>query len=256
MRSIVPIGLQLFSVRGEVEKNLAGTLKSLSGLGFVAAEPWGYNGEKLEWMGHSAKDIRAMYDDNGMICCGMHLTTSALMGDNLARTSEMNHILGNRFLVIAADRQRTSSIEGVKELAGILNNAAEKVANRGQFVGYHAHAFDFTDLDGKTGWERLFSSTRKEVIMQMDIGNCANGGGDPIAMLKKFVNRARSLHLKDYGGAPGSVLGEGKADWKTIWEVVEKKQNPEWYVIEEGSEDGLGYEICKRSLAALHKMGK
>jgi sugar phosphate isomerase/epimerase len=55
---------------------------------------------------------------------------------------------------------------------------------------------------------------------------------------------------------PDSVIGEGKADWKTIFDLVEKKQNTEWYVVEEGSEDGLAYEICKRSLAALRKMGK
>ena len=256
MRSIIPIGLQLFSVRGEVQKDLAATLKAVAGLGYVAAETWGYGGEKLEWMGHSPKDIRAMYDDNGLVCCGMHLATGALMGDNLARTVEMNHVLGNRCLVIAIDAQRISSIPGVKELAGILNNAAEKVAPKGMFVGYHAHACDFKDLDGQTGWDRLFSSTRKEVIMQLDIGNCAGGGGDPIAILKKFTNRARSLHLKDYGGPPDSVIGEGKADWKTIFDLVEKKQNTEWFVVEEGGKDGTGYDICARSLAALHKMGK
>ena len=256
MGSIIPIGLQLFSVRGEVQKDLGATLKAVAGLGYVAAEPWGYNGEKLEWMGHSPRTIRSMYDDNGLVCCGIHLATGALVGDNLARTVEFNYILGNRCLIIAADKQRISSIEGVKELAGILNNAAEKVANKGQFVGYHAHAFDFTNLDGQTAWDLLFSSTRKEVIMQMDVGNCASGGGDPIAMLRKFPNRARSMHLKDYGGPPDSVIGEGKADWKTIFDLIEKNQNTEWYVVEEGGREGLGYDICAKSLAALRKMGK
>ncbi len=252
----IPIGLQLFSVRGEVKNDLAATLEAVADLGYVAAEPWGYSGEELQWMGHPAADIRAMYDDNGLTCCGFHLATGALMGDNLARTVEMNRILGNRFLIIAADKQRTSSIEGVRELAGILDAAAEKVAAEGMFVGYHAHPFDFTDLDGQTGWDRLFSSTREEVVMQLDIGNCANGGGDPIAILRKFPNRARSLHLKDHGGPPGSVLGEGKADWKTIFELVEECQNTEWFVIEEGGPEGLGYEVCARSLAALRGMGK
>ena len=76
--------------------------------------------------------------------------------------------------------------------------------------------------------------------MQLDIGNCASGGGDPIAMLKKFPNRARSLHLKDYGGPPDSVIGEGKADWKTIFDLVETSQNTEWYVVEEGGDGRPG----------------
>jgi sugar phosphate isomerase/epimerase len=256
MAKRIPIGLQLFSVRGEVQKDLPATIKAVADIGYVGAEPWGYGGETLEWMGHSPQDIRAMYDDNGLTCCGIHLSTGALMGDNLARTVEMNEILGNHFLVIAIDPQRIVTVDGVKELAGILNSAAEKVAEKGMYVGYHAHAVDFKDVEGRTGWDRLFSSTRKEVIMQLDIGNCAGGGGDPIAILKKFRNRARSLHLKDYGGGPDSVIGEGKADWKTIFELVEKNQNTEWFVVEEGGKEGLGFDICKRSLEALRKMGK
>jgi len=252
----IPIGLQLFSVRGEVQKDLPATLKSVAEIGYVGAEPWGYGGDKLEWMGHSPQDIRQMYDDNGLTCCGIHLRTEALMGDNLARTVELNSILGNRFLVIAIDPQRIVTVDGVAELAGILNSAAEKVADRGMYVGYHAHPVDFKDVEGQTGWDRLFSSTRPEVIMQLDIGNCAHGGGDPIALLKKFPNRARSLHLKDYGGGPGSVIGEGEADWETIFKLVDECQNTEWFVVEEGGKEGLGFDICKRSLEALRKMGK
>jgi sugar phosphate isomerase/epimerase len=251
----IPIGLQLFSVRGECQKDLAATLESVADIGYVGAEPWGYAGDVLEWMGHSADAIRAMYDDNGLTCCGIHLATVALM-DNLPRTVEFNKILGNNFLIIAADKQRMSSLETIEELAGILNAAAGIVADEGMYVGYHAHGFDFEVVEGQTAWEHLFGQTDDDVIMQMDIGNCAGGGGDPIAMLRKFPNRARSLHLKDYGGAPDSVIGEGEADWDTIWDLVENNQNTEWFVVEEGGREGLGFDICKRSLEALRAMGK
>ncbi len=121
----VPIGLRLFSVRGECKRDLAATLAAVADLGYVGAEPWGYGGESMEWQGHSAQDIRAMYDDNGLTCCGFHLATGALMGDNLARTVEFNQILGNSFLVIAADKPRMSSVDTIAELAGVLNGAAE-----------------------------------------------------------------------------------------------------------------------------------
>jgi sugar phosphate isomerase/epimerase len=124
------------------------------------------------------------------------------------------------------------------------------------FTGYHAHAFDFETVDGEIAWDILFSNTRQDIIMQMDIGNCASGGGDPIAELKRFPNRARSVHLKDYGGGPGSVIGEGKADWPEIFRVCETMQNTEWYVVEEGHPGGLGFDIPRRSLEALRRMGK
>jgi len=251
----IPIGLQLFSVRGECSKDLPATLKSVAEIGYEAAEPWGYGGDKLEWMGWKAKDIRKMYDDNGLKCCGMHLSTGALLGDNLSRTIELNQELGNKFLIIAGDGQRMGAVDTIMELAGILNDVAEKLEPLGMLTGYHAHGPDFKEFDGRTAWDILFSNTNPEVVMQMDIGNCAGGGGDPIAILKKFPGRARSVHLKDYG-APGVIIGEGEADWDVIFQLCETTHNTEWYVVEEGEADGMGFGVSKRSLEALRRMGK
>ena len=101
MADKVPIGLQLFSVRGECNKDLPASLKGTADIGYVAAEPWGFSGEETEWLGWSAKEIRKMYDDNDLICCGFHLATGALLGDNLERTIEFNQELGNKYLIIA-----------------------------------------------------------------------------------------------------------------------------------------------------------
>jgi len=252
----IPVGLQLFSVRGECSKDLAATIKAVAGIGYVAVEPWGYGGDKLEWMGHPAKAIRTMLDDSGLACCGIHLATGALLGDNLARTIELNQTLGNRFLIIAADKPHMSSLDGIRELAGILNTVADKLKPLGMHTGYHAHPFDFVQYDGRTAWDILFSSTRPEVIMQMDVGNCAGGGGDPIAILRKFTGRALSVHLKDFGGPAGSVIGEGKADWPTIFGLCETTAGTTVYVVEEGGADGLGFGVSRRSFEALRKMGK
>lgn len=252
----IPVGLQLYSVRGECDKDLPATLKAVADMGYQGAEPWGYNGDSLDWQGHSSQDIRRLYDDNGLTCCGIHLSTGALLDDNLQRTIEFNKTLGNNFLIIAMDKTRMSSREGIMELAQILNDTAEKLQSESMFTGYHAHGFDFATVDGEIAWDILFQNTRPEVIMQMDIGNCASGGGDPIETLRKFPNRARSLHLKDFGGPEDSVIGEGQADWPVIFNLVETSQNTEWFVIEEGSRDGFGFEIPRRSLEALRHMGK
>jgi sugar phosphate isomerase/epimerase len=219
-------------------------------------EPWGYGGDREEWMGFSGPQLRRMLDDNGLKCCGMHLMTGALLGDNLARTIAFNHELGNRFLIVAADKARMSSREGIRELADILNGAAERLIPEGMQTGYHAHGFDFVRIDGETAWDLLFSATRPEVVMQMDIGNCAGGGGDPIAALRRFPGRARSVHLKEYGGAPGAIIGEGEADWPEIFRLCETEHATEWYVVEEGGEGGLGFDIPRRALQNLRRMGK
>lgn len=255
-RGKAPIGLQLYSVRGECQRDLAATLRAVAGLGYAAVEPWGYAGDKLEWLGHPPRQLRHMLDDAGLECCGIHLATGALVGDPLQRTIELCQVLGNRYLVVAADRERMGARPRIAELAGVLNAAADQLAPLGMWVGYHAHGFDFARFGEQTAWQILFSSTRPEVVMQLDIGNCAGGGGDPVAMLEEFPGRARSVHLKDYGVPPDGVIGEGKADWTRIFALCDTLHHPEWYVVEEGGADGLGFAVCRRSLEALRRMGR
>lgn len=251
----IPIALQLYSVRGECERDLAATLKAVKAIGYDAVEPWNFDGSKVEWCGRPAKELRRLLDDNGLACCGIHMSTVALLGDNFARTVEFNGELGNHFLIIAADKQRMSSEAGIAELADILTEAAAKLKPLDMFTGYHAHPFDFVHFGDRTAWDILFASTPDEVIMQLDIGNCANGGGDPVGILRRFPGRARTVHLKEYGGAPGAVIGEGDADWAEIFRLCEETQGTEWYVVEEGGADGMGFDVSRRSLEQLRKLG-
>ena len=252
----IPIGLQLYSVRGECARDLPGALRSTAQIGYAGAEPWGYNGETLDWQGHPVRDIRKMFDDNGLNCCGMHLTTGSLSDDNLQRTVEFNRILGNRFLIVAADQKRTGSLDGVMELAAILNGAADRLAGEGMFTGYHAHATDFkTKFDGKTAWEIFFDNTRPEVVHQIDIGNTLDGGGDPLALIRKYPGRTKTTHIKEHGGPPGAAIGEGTNDWKAFFEAYETVGGTEWYIVEhETGKQPL--QSVKTCLDNLHKMGR
>lgn len=254
--SKTPVAIQLFAVRGEVQKDLAATLRSITEIGYEGAEPWGYRGDALEWQGHSAADIRQMYDDAGIACCGFHLATDALLGDNLARTIEMNQILGNRFLIIAADKQRMSSLDTIRELADILNETAAKLKPHGMFTGYHAHPFDFEQIDGRQAWDILFSQTGEDVIMQMDIGNAMRGGGAPVYYLRKFPGRAKSVHLKEFGDAENAAIGDGEVNWDKVFEACDSLHPVEWYVVEQCPPEGIGFDVARRSLEALRAMGR
>jgi sugar phosphate isomerase/epimerase len=89
------------------------------------------------------------------------------------------------------------------------------------------------------------------VTMQLDTGNCASGGGDPIAMLKKYPGRAVTLHVKEYEGAP---LTATNAVWKEIVEICKEHHRTSWYIIEQGEAQGAGFEIAKESLAAMRAL--
>jgi sugar phosphate isomerase/epimerase len=250
----VPLMLQLWVVRKACQQDLAGTFKAIKQAGYDGVELYGYNGAKLEWMNQPVAALDRMLKDSGLVCCGMHLTPEALAGDELTRTIEMSRTLGSTFLIMAADEKRMAAAETIPELAEVLNQAADKLAPLNMYCGYHAHPFDFVRFSGRFAWDLLFSLTRPDVVMQMDIGNCLHGNGDPYAMLEKFPGRCASVHLKDFGGAPDFAIGEGTVDWGRVVKLLNTLHRPQWYVVEQGSADGLGLDVPRRSLEALRKM--
>jgi len=91
--------------------------------------------------------------------------------------------------------------------------------------------------------------------MQLDTGNCWAGGADPVAVLKKYPGRARTIHLKPHGGGPEAVIGEDKVDWKEVFAFCEGKGKTQWYIVEhETGKDPL--ETVKRNFEALKQLGK
>jgi len=246
----IPIGLQLYSVRKDCAKDLPGVLKAVAKMGYQGVEFAGYHGRK-------AGELRKMLDDNGLKCCGTHTGLDTLTGDALKSTAEFNRIVGNQFLIVPwlAHKMR-NSVPAVQETARLFNELARKAKPLGMRVGYHAHGGDFERLADQTAWDILFSNTNPEVVMQLDIGNCIGGGGDPIAVLKKFPGRSATVHLKEHGGRPGAPVGEGDVNWKEVFQICETTGGTEWYIVEQESYAGTPLDSVKRCLENLRRMGK
>jgi sugar phosphate isomerase/epimerase len=78
------------------------------------------------------------------------------------------------------------------------------------------------------------------------------GGGDPVAILRKFPGRATTVHLKESGG--GGVVGEGKVKWKEILDLCSTTGGTQWYIVEFGGSPHGPIECARRCLANLRKM--
>jgi sugar phosphate isomerase/epimerase len=117
-------------------------------------------------------------------------------------------------------------------------------------VGYHAHPFDFAKINGRFAWEILFSRTQPEVNMQMDVGNCLGGNGDPIGMLKQFPGRCKTIHLKEHQDKTFD------SDFhKEVFRLCETS-GVKWYIVEMGRAQGHGFDVPRQALEKLHKLGK
>ena len=243
----IPVGLQLYSVREQCASDLPGTLAAVSKIGYRAVEFAGY-------YDRSAKDLRKLLDDHGLVACGTHTPYESVLGGRLKETVEFNRTIGNKFLIVPWMNEAKSKQEWL-DRAKLFNEIADKVKADGMWVGYHAHQHDFKQIEGVSAWDLFFGSTKPEVVMQLDTSNCCEGGADPVAVLKKYPGRARSIHLKAYGGGPDAVIGEDKIDWPAVFAFCESKGKTQWYVLEhESGKDPL--DAVRRSYEALKKMGK
>ena len=246
-RKKIPVGLQLYSLREQCKTDLPGMLTAVSKIGYRGVEFAGYHGR-------SAKELRQLLDDNGIFACGTHTPYESVQGDKLKETVEFNRTIGNKFLIVPWMNETKSKQEWL-DRAKLFNDIADKVKPDGMSVGYHAHQHDFKQIDGVSAWDLFFGNTKREVIMQLDTSNCCEGGADPVAVLKKYPGRARSIHIKANGGGPEAVIGEDKVDWKAVFAFCEGKGKTQWYVVEhESSKDPL--DAVKRSYDALRKFGK
>jgi len=250
-RKRIPIGLQLYSLRDDCKKDLPRVLRAVAEMGYEGVEFAGY-------YDHKPESLRKLLDDNKLKCCGTHTALDTLTGDALKGTIEFNRVLGNQFLIVPSlPRSRTSSVSALRQTGKLLTELGEKARRADMHVGYHAHAGDFRKIDGQTPWEIIFDEAGPEVVMQLDLGNCLEGGGDPPAVLRKYPRRSLTVHLKEHGGKPGAVIGEGDVQWKQVFQICETTGGTEWYIVEQESYGQLSpLESVRKCLQNLRKMGK
>ena len=244
----IPVGVQLYSVREQAAKDLPGVLEAIGKMGYKGVEFAGYYGWEAK-----PKELRKLLDANGLKCCGTHTGLDTVTGEALKATAELHSILGNTFLIVPSLDAKDAP--GWLDMAKRFDEIAARAKELGMRVGYHAHAGDFKKLGDKTSWEIFFDNTRPAVIMQLDIGNCLQGGGDPVAILKKYPGRSASVHLKEFGGPEAAVIGQGVVPWAKVFDVCETTGGTVWYVVEhEVGPDPMGN--IRGCLEGLRKMGR
>ena len=246
----LPIGIQLYSVRQLCEKDLGGVIQGLAKQGYQGVEFAGYYGRKAE-------DLRKMLDDNGIKCCGTHTGLSTLTGDAFKATVDFNKVLGNPYLIVPGiGKERFASVQTLKDTAKLFSDLSAQARAAGMYVGYHAHGGDFKKVEGQVPWDIIFDNTGREFLMQMDTGNCLDGGGDPYALLRKYPGRSLTVHLKEHGGKPGAPVGEGDVKWSEVFQICESVGGSQWYIVEHESDPKTPMESVRQCIDNLRKMGK
>lgn len=250
----IPVGLELYSVREALKKDLMGTVRAVAAMGYQCVE---FYAPYFEWTENQTKDVRKLLDDLGIRCYSTHNDSSFFAPDKLSRARDMNLILGCKYLVMASSHER-GALDGWKSVAETLNRAAETLEPSGLKPGYHNHQAEFRRESFGRPMEVIANNTKPSVMLQLDVGTCLEAGSDPVAWIKANPGRIRSLHLKEWSPDPGkgySVLfGEGVAPWKEIFSAAESVGGVEYYLIEQEGSRFSELETAKKCLEAYRAM--
>ncbi|MCS7024222.1 MAG: sugar phosphate isomerase/epimerase [Bryobacteraceae bacterium] len=250
----VPVGLELYSVRGELKKDLMGTVKAVAQMGYEGVE---FYSPYLDWPVDQAKEVAKLLQDLNLKCWSTHNSARAFLPENLSKAIELNQIIGSKAIIMAS-AGKVASLDGWKEVADRLNQATEKLKPLGMRAGFHNHKLEFVPLEGRLPMEVLAERTDKSVILQLDVGTCLDARQDPVAWIRKNRGRIRSIHVKDWSSDPAKgyrvLFGQGDAPWKDIFKAAESVGGIEYYLIEQEGSELSEFESAKRCLDSFRKL--
>ncbi len=208
--SLGPIGIQLYTVRREMAKDVESTLATIAGIGYREVEFAGL-------FNHSAADVRKMLDRHGLAAPSSHV---GLPDDMSAWPAMLDDALtlGQSYIICPSFPSRDLSPDGMKRIAARFNAAGAAAKKAGLRFGFHNHAEEFKPVDGQVPYDLLLSECDPSLVtFEIDIYWMVTGGRDPLAYLAKYPGRFPMIHAKDRT-ADGRMadVGAGVIDFPKI----------------------------------------
>ena len=248
------IGLQIYSLGGELTKDVPAGMKQLKQMGYSTLELAGYNNGKIN--GVDMMEFKKMAEDAGLKITSSHVnpptgeytpdTRNTIM-EYWKKTADDHAKLGVKYLV-QPGQPRTRSVEEVAYVCDVFNEAGKIVKAAGIPFGYHNHDFEFAKVvPGGTGavfgrhnkGEKIYDLFLKVtdpdlVFFEMDVYWTVIGQNDPVEYMKKYPDRIKLLHIKDR-----AILGQsGFMNFEMIFKQAYQIGVKEYYVELEGMPDG------------------
>jgi sugar phosphate isomerase/epimerase len=244
------IGIQLYTVRRELTKDVEGTLARLAEIGYKEVEFAGYPEG-------TAPSLRAMLDRHGLTAPSGHLGLGALRGD-WERALDQAATVGQKYVVVASvppDQRRT--LDDWKRLAALFNKGGETARAKGIQFAYHNHDFEFAPVEGQVPYDLLLAeSDPRLVALELDLYWIAKADHDPLAYFAKWPGRFPLVHVKDMDATPRrffAPVGKGTIDFARVF----KQASPagiKHYFYEQDDTGGSPFEAARISYDYLRSL--
>ena len=234
LRKLDRIGLQLYTVRHAMEKDVEDTIARVAGIGYRQVEFAGY-------FGKSARDVRGLLDKNGLSSPSSHIS---LAPDQWRAALDAAPVVGHRYLVLAwIPAEERHTLDDYKRWAERLNRAGTEAKAAGLQFAYHNHDFEFAPLDGKLPYDVLLAETDPTLVqLEVDLYWITKGGQDPLAYFARWPGRFPMVHVKDSAGPPDHrmmAVGAGKIDFKKIFAQSDQAGIKHYFVEHDDAADAF-----------------
>lgn len=220
------IGLQLYSVRDSITKNVPGAIAKVSKMGYKFVEPAGYANGKFYGMEPAA--FKALCSINKLTILSSHCSRNVPTATNLEETMAWwdacidAHVAAGAKFIVQPSMGRTAyeSLAGLKTYCDYFNAVGEKCNAKGIRFGYHNHDKEFsTKLEGQTLYDYMLANTDpKKVMFEIDLYWAVVGGANPVDYFNKYPGRFELWHIKD----KEEIGASGMMDFAAIWKGVAK----------------------------------
>lgn len=252
------IGVQLYTFRAQIPKDVPGMLEKISQMGIRELEGGGTYGLPVE-------EYKALLEKNQLKMVSIGADFNKLQSDLSSIINEAK-TFGAKYVVCfwIPHNGDNFTIEDVNKAITVFNNAGKTLKENGLSLAYHPHGYEFRPYEGGTLFDHLVKSLDPAYAnFEMDVFWIKHPGQDPVKLLEKYKGRFHLMHLKDRKpGTEGNqfgradvesnvVLGTGDVGIAAIMKVA-KKYGVKHFFIEDESSRSL--EQVPQSLAYLKSL--
>lgn len=243
----IPIGVQLYTVREEMQKDFIGTLKKIKEIGYEGVELAGYGG-------FTAEQLKEHLAEIGLRVTGSHIKIERLQ-DHLEEEIAYNKALKNEYLV--CPWLKWEDEEECLLWAKKLNEIGKRVKEAGLQLCYHNHAHELKKINGRYGLDIFFEALDSELVKaEVDTFWIQHGGLDPQKYLKQYQGRCPLIHIKDMKDKESkafAAVGEGIMDMEGIIKTA-MDIGTKWIVVENDQPVPTGLVNIEQSMKNLQQM--
>jgi sugar phosphate isomerase/epimerase len=245
---VARVGLALYTVRDECERDLAQTLREVAALGYEGIEPYSLHD-------HEPAELRALLDDVGLVATSRHAGLAELEHHLPGVAAGLDALGSNRVALSSVDppATRADAVVAAERVAAL----AERARAVGLRLGYHNHWFEPAPLeDGGTFLDVLLEQPADLLWFQLDLGWIWEAGADPAEWLERARGRSPIVHVKDFrvrGTASFCPVGDGEVGYERVLPVA-VEAGVEWLLVEQDETDRPALAAAERSLAFVRRV--